>query len=166
MDFWNHNARVPLETAIATHRYTQRLRGYTKNTVFPSVLPVQDFTALDFSQPPDERSHSSSVNDGGARRKEHNPHISAHGNLAQDAATAHVLQKLAEEYLRKYGYSNIELFRGVSFSLVQYPLEEGSALAVTFMNTLMAKLCGPRQNLSEQWRRQREFRQKRILLIP
>ena len=34
----------------------------------------------------------------------------------------------------------------MSFSLVQYPLEVGSAFAVVFMNTLMAKLCGAQAN--------------------
>lgn len=34
----------------------------------------------------------------------------------------------------------------MSFSLVQYPLEAGSAFAVVFMNTLMAKLCGAQGN--------------------
>ena len=73
-------------------------------------------------------------------------HFAAHGNLAQDVATANVLRKLKREYLRRLGYDDIEEFLSVSFSLVQYPLEVGAAFAVVFMNTLMAKLCMAQAN--------------------
>jgi methylaspartate mutase epsilon subunit len=73
-------------------------------------------------------------------------HFAAHGNLAQDVATANVLQKLSQEYLKKHGYQGVEGFLSVSFSLVQYPLEVGAAFGVVFMNTLMAKLCQAQHN--------------------
>src|SRR5208283_1033307 len=47
---------------------------------------------------------------------------------------------------KRFGYDDLEGFLSVSFSLVQYPLEVGSAFAVVFMNTLMAKLCGAQAN--------------------
>ena len=66
----------------------------------------------------------------------------AHGNLVQDMATANVRRGLLREYLDKLGYSDVEIFSGLSFNLMQYPVEIGANFAVVFMNTLMAKLVG------------------------
>jgi methylaspartate mutase epsilon subunit len=46
------------------------------------------------------------------------------------------------EYIKKLGYSEIELFPSLSFALMQYPADIGANLAVLFMNTLIARLTG------------------------
>jgi methylaspartate mutase epsilon subunit len=147
MDFWHHNARVSLETSIVTHRYTQRLLGYYEEHGVSICASCQGLYGAAIS--PGIQMAAIIVQvlmmaEQGV--KNIRLHFAAHGNLAQDVSTARVLQKLADEYLKKYGYSGIEIFLSVSFSLVQYPLEVGSAFAVVFMNTLMAKLCGAQAN--------------------
>jgi methylaspartate mutase epsilon subunit len=147
MDFWHHNAKVSLETSIVTHRYTQRLLGYYEEHGVPMCASCQGLYGAAIS--PSIQMAAIIVQvlmmaEQGV--KNIRLHFAAHGNLAQDVSTARVLQKLAGEYLKKYGYSGIDIFLSVSFSLVQYPLEVGSAFAVVFMNTLMAKLCGAQAN--------------------
>jgi methylaspartate mutase epsilon subunit len=147
MDFWHHNAKVSLETSIVTHRYTQRLLGYYEEHGVSLCASCQGLYGAAIS--PSIQMAAIIVQvlmmaEQGV--KNIRLHFAAHGNLAQDVSTAHVLQKLAKEYLKKHEYSGIDIFLSVSFSLVQYPLEVGSAFAVVFMNTLMAKLCGTQAN--------------------
>ncbi len=147
MDFWHHNARVPLETSLVTHRYTQRLIGYYEEHGVPMCASVQGLYGAGIS--PSLQIAAILVQvlmmaEQGVKNAR--LHFAAHGNLAQDVATANTLRKLSAEYLKKFGYAGIDVFLSVSFSLVQYPLEAGSAFAVSFMNTLMAKLCGAQSN--------------------
>ncbi len=147
MDFWHHHSRVPLETAISTHRYVQRLIGYYEEHGVPLCASCQGLYGAGIS--PSLQIAAILVQivmmaEQGVKNAR--LHFAAHGNLAQDVATANVLRKLKREYLRRLGYDDIEEFLSVSFSLVQYPLEVGAAFAVVFMNTLMAKLCGAQAN--------------------
>jgi methylaspartate mutase epsilon subunit len=147
MDFWHHNARVPLETALSTHRYTQRLLGYYEEHGVPMCASCQGLYGAGIS--PGLAMAAVLVQvlmmaEQGVRNVR--LHLAAHGNLAQDVSTAQVLRKLTDEYLARHGYRDVEIFLSVSFSLVQYPLEAGSSFAVIFMNTLMAKLCGAQAN--------------------
>ncbi len=147
MDFWHHHARVSLESALSTHRYVQRLIGYYGEHGVPLCASCQGLYGAGIS--PSLQMAAILVQvlmmaEQGVRHAR--LHFAAHGNLAQDVATAHVLRSLKQHYLKKFGYDDIEEFLSVSFSLVQYPLEVGSAFAVVFMNTLMAKLCGAQAN--------------------
>ncbi|UCG67331.1 MAG: methylaspartate mutase subunit E [Deltaproteobacteria bacterium] len=147
MDFWHHHSRIPLETVISTHRYVQRLIGYYEAHGVPICASCQGLYGAGI--PPGLQMAAILVQivmmaEQGVKHIRF--HISAHGNLAQDVATANVLRKLAQEYLNRHGYHDIEDFLSVSFSLVQYPLEPGAAFAVAFMNTLMTKLCGAQAN--------------------
>lgn len=147
MDFWHHNARVKLETCLLTHRYTHRLVGYYEEHGVPLCVSLQGLYGAGI--PPSLNIAAILVQilmmaEQGV--KNIMPHFAAHGNLAQDVATATVLRKLSQGYLKKFGYKGVEEFLSVSFSLVQYPMEVGSAFAVIFMNTLMAKLCGAQRN--------------------
>jgi methylaspartate mutase epsilon subunit len=147
MDFWHHHSRIPLETVISTHRYVQRLIGYYEAHGVPLCASCQGLYGAGI--PPALQMAAILVQilmiaEQGVKHMRF--HIAAHGNLAQDVATANVLRKLAHEYLNQYGYHDVETYLSVSFSLVQYPLEPGAAFAVAFMNTLMTKLCGAQAN--------------------
>jgi methylaspartate mutase epsilon subunit len=147
MDFWHHHSRVALETVIMTHRYAHRLIGYYEEHGVPICASCQGLYGAGI--PPSLPMAAILVQvlmmaEQGVKHIRY--HIATHGHLAQDVATANVLRKLAQEYLTRFGYHDIEDFLSVSFSLVQYPLEPGSAFAVVFMNTLMAHLCGAQAN--------------------
>jgi methylaspartate mutase epsilon subunit len=147
MDFWHHNARVGLETSLVNHRYTQRLIGYYEEHGVPMCASVQGLYGAGISpsiQIAAILAQALMMAEQGVKNARF--HFACHGNLAQDVATANTIRKLSDEYLKKFGYDSIDVFLSVSFSLVQYPLEVGSAFAVTFMNTLMAKLCGAQSN--------------------
>lgn len=147
MDFWHHHSKVSLENVIRTHQYVQRLIGYYEEHGVPICASCQGLYGAGI--PPSLQIAAILVQilmmaEQGIKNAR--LHFAAHGDLAQDVATANVLRKLSQEYLTSFGYSNIEFFLSVSFSLVQYPLEPGSAFAVIFMNTLMTKLCEAQTN--------------------
>ncbi|HVN97710.1 MAG TPA: methylaspartate mutase subunit E [Syntrophorhabdaceae bacterium] len=147
MDFWHHNARVALETSLLTHRYSQRLIGYYEEHGVPICASCQGLYGAGIT--PSLQISAILVQllmmaEQGVKNVR--CHFAAHGNLAQDVATARTLRELSREYLDKFGYKGIDVFASVSFSLVQYPLEAGSSFAVIFMNTLMAKLCEAQAN--------------------
>jgi methylaspartate mutase epsilon subunit len=64
-----------------------------------------------------------------------------HGNLVQDMASSRARIDLLEEYLKKLGYNDVEIFPNLSFNLMQYPADIGVNFGVVFMNTLMTKLA-------------------------
>jgi methylaspartate mutase epsilon subunit len=141
MDFWHHHARVTLESVIQTHCYVKRLIGYYEEHGVSIMASCQGLYGAGI--PPSIQLAAIIVQiltmaEQGI--KNIRMHFATHGNLVQDVATSRVITKLANEYLKKSGY-NINLFLSISFSLVQYPMEPGAAFAVSFMNTLMAKLC-------------------------
>ncbi len=147
MDFWHHHSKVTLESVFSTHRYVKRLIGYYEEHGVSLLASCQGLYGAGI--PPSLQMAAIIVQlltmaEQGIRNMR--LHFATHGCLAQDVATSRVIKKLAYEYLNKYGYNDIDIFLSVSFSLVQYPLEAGAAFAVTFMNTLMAKLCNAQSN--------------------
>lgn len=96
MDFWHHNAKVSLESSIATHRYTQRLIGYYEEHGVAICISCQGLYGAAIS--PGLQMAAIIVQvlmmaEQGV--KNIRLHFAAHGNLAQDVATAKVLQKLS-----------------------------------------------------------------------
>jgi len=143
MDFWQHSARVPLEKVIRTHQYVCRLMAYYTEHGIPICSGAQGFYGAGI--PPSLQTATVIVSlllqvEQGVK------HIyvacTGHGNLVQDVATAKVRVGLLREYLDRLGYNDVEIFSGLSFNLMQYPVEIGANFAVVFMNTLMAKLIG------------------------
>ena len=139
MDFWQHSARVPLEKVVHTHQYVCRLMAYYTEQGVPICGSAQGFYGAGI--PPSLQTATVIVSlllqvEQGVK------HIyvacTGHGNLVQDVATANVRCNLLCEYLDKLGYSDVEIFSGLSFNLMQYPVETGANFAVVFMNTLMA----------------------------
>lgn len=143
MDFWQHSARVSLEKVIQTHQYVGRLIGYYTERGVPIGAGAQGFYGA--AIPPSLQTATVIISfillaEQGVK------HIcvkcTGHGNLVQDVASSKVRCDLLEEYLNKLGYRDVEIFSGISFSLMQYPVDIGANFAVVFMNTLMAKLIG------------------------
>jgi methylaspartate mutase epsilon subunit len=147
MDFWHHHARVSLDHALSTHRYVHRLLGYYTEHGVPMTASCQGLYGAGITPSLQIAAILCEVLMMAEQGVRHTRlHFACHGNLAQDQATADTIRNLKNYYLKKFGYEDIEEFLSVSFSLVQYPLEPGSAFAVMFMNTLMAKLCGAQAN--------------------
>lgn len=147
MDFWQHSAKTPYDYVVETHQYVGRLIGYYEEHGIPLMASVQGFYGAGI--PPSLQSASIVVSaillvEQGA--KNINLHCVAHGNLVQDAASTAARESVMRYYLDRLGYKGVELFKSLSFSLMQYPAGIDESLAVVFMNTLMTKLVGATVN--------------------
>lgn len=143
MDFWQHSARMPLEKVVRTHQYVCRLMGYYTEHGVAICSGAQGFYAAGI---PQSLQTATAVVSLLLQVEQGVKHIyvacSGHGNLVQDVAAANVRRNILRDYLDLLGYRDVEIFSGVSFNLMQYPVEMGANFAVVFMNTLMAKLIG------------------------
>ncbi len=143
MDFWQHHAKTSLEKVINTHQYTARLMGYYTEHGVPMFGSAQGLYGAGL--PPSLQTATvilSLLLQAEQGVKHMGVMFTAHGNLVQDVASAKARSNLLFEYIKKLGYSKIELFPSMSFALMQYPADIGANLAVLFMNTLMARLTG------------------------
>jgi len=143
MDFWQHHAKTSLEKVINTHQYVSRLMGYYTEHGVPMLGSAQGFYAAGL--PPSLQTATvilSLLLQAEQGVKYMGVMYCCHGNLVQDVASARVRANLLQKYFEIFGYSDIELFPSLSFSLMQYPADIGANLAVVFMNTLLARLTG------------------------
>jgi methylaspartate mutase epsilon subunit len=143
MDFWQHSAKTPYEYVVETHQYIGRLMGYYEEHGVPMISNVQGFYGAGI--PPSLQSASIIVADlllveQGVKNL--CIHCVGHGDLVQDVASTAARESTLRYYLDKFGFSEVELFKQFSFSLMQYPADLAPSLAVMFMNTLMAGLTG------------------------
>ena len=143
MDFWQHSAKTPYEYVVDTHQYVGRLMGLYEEHGVPMVAGVQGFYGAGI--PPSLQSASVIVSalllvEQGL--KNIGIHCVGHGNLVQDVAANTVRETALQYYLDKLGYEGVEIFKSFSFSLMQYPADLAPSLAVSFMNTLQARLVG------------------------
>jgi len=143
MDFWQHSAKTPYDYVVETHQYIGRLMGYYQEHGIPMLTGVQGFYGA--AIPPSLQS-SSIVVSALLLAEQGLKNISiicvGHGNLVQDVAANKARENVLRYYLDKFGYNDVEIFKSVSWSLMQYPADLAGSLAVTFMNTVMARLIG------------------------
>lgn len=147
MDFWQHSAKIPFDYVVNTHQYIGRLMGYYEEHGVPMCPGVQGYYGA--GMPPSSQTAAIIISalllvEQGVK----NVFIKCigHGNLVQDVASAAVRTNVLQDYLNKLGYQDVAIYKDLTFNLMQYPVELGSSLAVTFMNTLMAKLVGAQVN--------------------
>ena len=143
MDFWQHSAKTPYDFVVETHQYIGRLMGVYEEHGIPMLPNIQGFYGA--AIPPSLQS-SAIVVSGLLLAEQGVKNISfkcvGHGNLVQDTASSAARTNVFRHYLDKFGYSDVELFKELSFSLMQYPPDYAQSLTVLFMNTLMARLVG------------------------
>ena len=143
MDFWQHSAKTPYDHVVETHQYIGRLMGHYEEHGVPMLPNIQGFYGA--AIPPSLQSSSivvSSLLLAEQGVKNISIKCVGHGNLVQDVASSRARESVLRHYLDKFGYSDVEIFKELSFSLMQYPADLASSLAVMFMNTLMARLVG------------------------
>jgi len=147
MDFWQHSAKTPYEYVVETHQYIGRLIGCYEESGVPIMASCQGFYGAGI--PPSLQSSAIVMSvmllvEQGVKNV--TLHCAGHGNLLQDAAADAAREKVLRYYLDKFGYNDVDVFKSFSFSLMQYPADIAQSLAVTFMNTLMAKFAGASTN--------------------
>ena len=143
MDFWQHSAKTPYDYVVETHQYIGRLMGTYEQKGVPMLASVQGLYGAGI--PPSLQSASlilSAILLVEQGVKNLNVKCVGHGNLVQDVASNRARVNVLRYYLDKLGYSDVGITKNLSFSLMAYPMDEAPSLAVTFMNTLMARLTG------------------------
>lgn len=142
-DFWQHSARYTLEEVIKTHQYVSRLMGYYTEHGVQMCAQAQGCYGAGI---PPSLQTATIILSFLLQVEQGVKHIlvkyTGHGNLVQDVASSNVRYDLLRKYLEMFGYNDVEIFSGISFNLMQYPVEVGANFAVLFMNTLMAQLLG------------------------
>ena len=143
MDFWQHSAKTPYDYVVETHQYIGRLMGYYEENGVNLMAGVQGFYGAGI--PPSLQASAIVVSalllaEQGVKNLD--IRSVGHGNLAQDVASSAARMNVLRHYLDKLGYGDVELFKNLSFGLMQYPADFAPSLAVVFMNTLMARLTG------------------------
>ena len=146
-NFWNMNSKLPVETLLYNHQYVHRLVGYYTERGAPICLSCQ---GLYGSGVPPSLTMAALLTQllmmAEQGTKNIMLHFTAQGNLVQDVACANTLDKLAREYLDRFGYRDVVTIMTAGLSLVGYPVELGPAFAVICLNTIVAKLCGAQIN--------------------
>ena len=143
MDFWQHSAKTPYEYVVGTHQYIGRLMGLYEKRGIPIMAGIQGFYGAGI--PPSLQSASivvSAVLLAEQGVKNISFKCVGHGDLMQDVASNAARTNVLRYYLDKLAYSDVEITKNLSFSLMQYPADLAPSLTVLFMNTLMAKLVG------------------------
>jgi methylaspartate mutase epsilon subunit len=146
-NFWNMNSKLPPETVLRNHQYVHRLVGYYEEHGVPITPSCQGMYGGGI---PSSLVMAALLTQMLMMAEQGVKHIMLHftaqGNLAQDVGSAHTLQKLASEYLDRFGRSDVMTILTTGLSLVGYPIELGSAFAAISFNSIVAKLCGAQIN--------------------
>jgi methylaspartate mutase epsilon subunit len=142
-NFWNMNAREPLETVLKHGQYVHRLVGaYEEHGVgigltvlgmYGAGIPPGLVIAAAITQ-------VLMMAEQGVRHI--NLHYMAQGNLAQDVAAAGTFRSLAREYLQIFGHDGVHLTMSAGLGLAQYPDDPACSFIVTSFDCLLARLCG------------------------
>ncbi len=142
-NFWNMNAREPLEAVLRNGQYVHRLVGlYEENGVNIALTVLGMYGA---GVPPGiviAAAITQVLMMAEQGVKHINLHYMAQGNLAQDVAAARTFRKLALDYLRVSGLEDVDLTMSAGLALAQYPEDAARSLMVTSFDCLLARLCG------------------------
>jgi len=143
MNFWQHSATAPYDYVVQSHQYIGRLMGLYEEQGIPVMAGVQGLYGAGI--PPSLQSANIVISailltEQGVKNL--NIKCVGNGNLAQDVASSSARESVLRYYLDKFEYNDVVMSKNLSFSLMSYPAEVASSLAVIFMNTLMARLIG------------------------
>jgi methylaspartate mutase epsilon subunit len=146
--FWNMNSKFPLEKSLRIHQYIMRLIGHYEEKGAPILLTSQGM--YDGGALPPSLVSAALLTQVLMYAEQGVKHIAIHyhlrGNLVQDVAATAAVQKLAHEYLQRFGYSDIKIFLTAGLALLRYPDEPGSSFAIICANSLGTKMCGAQLN--------------------
>ena len=123
---------VSLETTIRDWQYVDRLTGIYEEAGCP--INREPYGPLTGTLVPPFISHSVAIIESLLAAEQGVKNITVGygqcGNLVQDVAAVQVLQSLADEYLRKYGYGDVNVTTVLHQWMGGFPQEESKAYAV------------------------------------
>jgi methylaspartate mutase epsilon subunit len=144
LPFFSYNRETSLETTIINWQYLFRLLGYYTERGAP-IVNRPDGVLSSFIISPPSLANACRIMETlmGAEQgvKYVSLDSSTGGNIAQDIASAILLQKVAREYLDRFGYNDVELFTMTTGINGRYPHNHARAFAVLSTGPLIAALC-------------------------
>lgn len=143
ISFWNYAKNVPLEKVIGSYQYVNRLMGYYEDMGVPILYGVSG--AMPTVTPPSLMT-ASKIIETLIAAEQGCKHIMlnnwAQGNLAQDIGSILTHSKLTNEYLRRFGYHDVET---VTFSVDptgRYPVDEPKVYSLISYFAMIGVLAG------------------------
>ncbi len=134
---------VSLETTIRDWQYVDRLTGIYEEAGCP--INREPYGPLTGTLVPPFISHSVAIIESLLAAEQGVKNITVGygqcGNLVQDVAAVQVLQSLADEYLRKYGYGDVNVTTVLHQWMGGFPQEESKAYAVISWGSAVAALA-------------------------
>lgn len=135
---------VPMERTIRDWQYVDRLTGlYEEMGVSINREPYGPLTG---TLVPPCISHAAAIIEALLAAEQGVKNITVGygqcGNLVQDIAAIHTLQKLTDEYLQKNGYTDVEVTTVLHQWMGGFPADEAKAFGVISTGSLIAALSG------------------------
>lgn len=135
--------KISLENTIKYWQYIDRLVGYYQENGVS--INREHFGPLTGTLVPPAISHSVSIIETLLAAKQGVKYISLgygqNGNLRQDVAAIRSLEEIAKEYLKKYGYEDVELTTVFHQWLGGFPQEEAKAYGIISLGAATASLA-------------------------
>ena len=133
---------VPMERTIRDWQYVDRLTGlYEEMGVSINREPYGPLTG---TLVPPCISHAAAIIEALLAAEQGVKNITVGygqcGNLVQDIAAIHTLQKLTDEYLTKYGYTDVQVTTVLHQWMGGFPADEAKAFGVISTGSLIAAL--------------------------
>ncbi len=133
---------VPLETTIRDWQYVDRLTGLYEEMGCP--INREPYGPLTGTLVPPFISHSVAIIESLLAAEQGVKNITVGygqcGNLVQDVAAVQVLQSLTDEYLRRFGYGDVNVTTVLHQWMGGFPHEEAKAYAVISWGSAVAAL--------------------------
>jgi methylaspartate mutase epsilon subunit len=143
ISFWNYTKEIPVEKVIHNFQYSNRLMGYYEERGVPILYCVSG--AMPATSPPSIMIAPEIIEvliaaEQGVRHIQLNGWLQGH--LPQDIANIFTLKKLADEYLERYGYKNVETTTYSVCPTGRFPAEHAQVFGLISYFTLIGALAG------------------------
>ena len=133
---------VPMERTIRDWQYVDRLAGLYEEMGVP--INREPYGPLTGTLVPPCISHAAAIIEALLAAEQGVKNITVGygqcGNLVQDIAAIHTLEELTDEYLAKYGYSDVTVTTVLHQWMGGFPADEAKAFGVISMGSMIAAL--------------------------
>ena len=133
---------VPIEKTIADWQYVDRLTGLYEEMGVP--INREPYGPLTGTLVPPCISHAAAIIEALLAAEQGVKNITVGygqcGNITQDVAAIHTLEKLTDEYLHKYGYNDVVVTTVLHQWMGGFPADEAKAFGVISMGSAIAAL--------------------------
>lgn len=143
ISFWNYTKDVPVETVLHNFQYVNRLMGWYEEQGVPILYAVSG--AMPSVSPPSlmivpEIIEVLIAAGQGVKHIQLNNWLQGH--VAQDIAYIQTLKKLADEYLKKFGFNDVETITYSVSPTGRFPVDKDQVYSLISFFTMIGVLGG------------------------